>query len=213
MSGPPLQLRLYVEGKNDLYVVKAICDRAGVLIGDKAIHDKEYPETLNAFSTQARKGSPVESLGLIVDADEDVKSRWMEIAKLLRELDIANVPNSPVTDGFVGILPNGCRVGVWLSPDNTNPGVIESLFMTLFRPDDPDMPLSQQYVDEFVPQRNWGGFDRLKADVYSWLAVRPNPGRPMGENISRTDFPGELSEPARRLAAWVKALSQPVVAD
>jgi hypothetical protein len=213
MTNTSIRLSIVVEGDNDLHVVMAICARANVAIERDAFVRKSYPATLTEFSTRVRVGSAVDALGLIVDADKDVASRWRKVVSLFRGLGVESIPETPVEKGFIGIDRNGRRVGVWMTPDNTNPGVIESLFMTLIPPDDPDMPSSMQYVDGFVSQRSWAGFDRLKADVYSWLAVRPNPGRPMGENISRTEFPGELSEPARRLAAWVKALCEPVDAD
>lgn len=213
MSGPMAPLKLVVEGANDLHVVRSICDLAGVPLGKNSIECQEYPHIFSVFSTRVRVGSGENPVGMLVDADDDVNHRWGEVASLLRELKVASVPHEAPANGFIGTVPSGRRVGVWLTPDNSNAGVIESLFVTLLRPDDADLPLAKQYVDQFTSGRNWNGFDRLKADVYSWLAVRPNPGRPMGENISRTDFPGELSEPARRLAAWVKALCEPVSAD
>jgi hypothetical protein len=212
------KVHLVCEGANDFHVVKSIC---GLAWGKDKVPEfgKEFASLskkkgiLDVFASSARDGAGFDSVGLIVDADSNPEKRWSEVSDALVKIGLTDIPKHPPADGFIGTSPKPRRIGVWLSPDNIKPGVIETLFLSLLRPDDPDLPLASEYAGMFASQRTWAGFDPLKAEVYSWLAVRPNPGRPMGENISLTDFPGELSEPARRLAAWVKALCEPLDAD
>lgn len=193
---------LIVEGINDKHVVIHICERQGI-IPQFAIHNADgISELLMAISPQiTARGRKV--LGIIADSDECVERRWQAIRGRLLKEDI-KLPQSPCQNGTIVNTNGKPRVGVWLMPDNVNPGELEDFVAKMIPNDDPVWPRSQSYIDG-IPQdqrRFKGKVQRAK--VYAWLATREKPGF-MGQAIDRKDLDvnGVLCQ---RFVAWLTEL-------
>ena len=65
------------------------------------------------------------AVGILVDADDCLMSRWQAVADKLKTADITPPPN-PISLGT--IIESNPRVGVWLMPDNQNPGELEGFY-------------------------------------------------------------------------------------
>ena len=71
------------------------------------------------------KASGARRIGIIIDANNDLKGRWQSVCDKLRKSKLEiELPNMPDRDGFIQECGQQ-RIGIWLMPDNRNPGMIE----------------------------------------------------------------------------------------
>ena len=199
---------LVVEGANDKAVIEQIVRRY---------------ESLPLFTVQCRGGygklhaslrrdileDNREVIGVVVDADQNLESRWQSIKdriERIEEIDV-ELDDFPSPDGTIVLAKyrsRGVRVGVWLMPDNVNSGELEDFVADMIPDNDPVWPRSQCYIDG-IPhdQRKFKGKVQ-RAKVYAWLATREKPGF-MGQAIDRKDLDvnGILCQ---RFVAWLTEL-------
>lgn len=219
---------LLVEGIDDLHVLAHIFKAHG-LEGKITIRDQEgvsrikkkldenffehlLEELAGADLSAELKGSEVTALGIVVDADFDLKARWESLANRLKDLKYQSVPAFPETSGTIlreneNSLP---PIGIWLMPDNTLPGMLED-FIKLLVPDEQEK-LWQRAVKvvnsipkkecKFITEKS----DKTaKAQIHTYLAWQERPGVPYGIAI-REKFLKADSEHANNLITWVKNL-------
>jgi len=118
--------KLLVEGDNDQHVVWALCKKLSI------------PENFDVIDCGGRGGvvklikamlktSDVETLGIVIDADEDLRGSWNSVKDILKRQDQGvAAPDELPKDGWVGNLSNGfIKVGVWIMPDNNLNGMLE----------------------------------------------------------------------------------------
>ncbi len=141
-------------------------------------------------------------MGILLDADDDVQSRWNAVTHALSRVDVT-APRVPDPSGT--IIDNRPQIGIWLMPDNVSAGQVEEFFADMIPNDDPVWPRSETYIDEIpVPDRKFASGKVLRAKVHSWLATRAEP-RMMGAAIGAGDL--NVSAPdAVRLVAWLNRL-------
>ncbi|MXZ99746.1 MAG: hypothetical protein F4Z23_12040 [Acidimicrobiaceae bacterium] len=93
------------------------------------------------------------------------------------------------------------RVGVWLMPDNQNPGQLEDLVAAMIPAEDVVWRLAQEFVDRIPePERPKPA---IKAQVHAWLAARAA-ARRMGSAI-RTGHLDASSPAATSFIRWLPA--------
>lgn len=157
------------------------------------------------------KGSEVLALGIIVDADLDITARWQSLANRLKDLKYRDVPDLPEPNGTILThskdLP---KIGVWLMPDNTLPGMLED-FVKLLVPDE-QKELMQRAVEavESIPEKerqfvNENSDKTAKAQIHTYLAWQSRPGVPYGIAI-REKFLKADSPNTENLMMWIKEL-------
>lgn len=191
-SGVPEKL-LLVEGDDDESVIWHLNDRSGRDVAFEITKKNSVESVLGSLATEA-VAEGRSSLGVVVDADSGIVSRWQSIGYYLSDAKIL-LPEGPDPAGTVVMprQPEHPRVGVWLMPDNTSPGELEDFVSELIPPGDGVWPHAQNYVAQ-VPEA-----DRppkpSKAEVHAWLAVRAE-GRRMGTSIRAGAF--DLQRPAAR---------------
>lgn len=103
-------------------------------------------------------------------------------------------------------VPGRTRLGIWLMPDNRLSGMLEDFMATLVRPDDALLAPARNAVDAIpADHRLFKPAFRAKAELHTWLAWQEEPGRPLGQAITKRylDFanPG-----AEAFVAWVRRL-------
>ena len=166
---------LLVEGTSDHHAVKHIYRRQSQTPNFKIINKESVNSLLESIRAEARVPG-LEVLGILVDADDDLSSRWQEITKAFQSIRI-DLPANPDPSGT--IIEGKPRIGVWVMPDNKSVGELEGFINTMIPSSDQVWPLSEGYIDS-IPneERKFADTDKkiLKAKVHAWLAARKFPG-------------------------------------
>ena len=160
---------------------------------------------LRAIET-AVKANSNESVAFVLDADDDVRGRWDTVAQRLQEVGVA-IGTGLDPDGFLGESSEyGTRVGVWLMPDNEQPGKLEDFRKGLVDPTNPLLPHAQEATNGAKALgAAFPDAKRSKAVLHAWLAWQENPGRPYGIAI-KSGYLRHDSAAAKRFVAWFREL-------
>lgn len=178
---------LLVEGKNDQHVIWALCERHRIQetfaveeIGgiDRLLED--IPVRLKADHYE------LPALGIVVDADQDLQSRWDAVLHQIAQAGYQNLPARPEANGLIVSQGNKPKVGVWLMPDNQLPGMLENFVAHLIPEDDLLTPKLETCLEEIEQSglNRYKPVHRPKAFIHAWLACQDEPGRPMGQAIT-----------------------------
>ena len=195
---------LLVEEKDDCHVVWALCnayrvpETFGVYVceGDVILLSR-----LRALIQQPES----ETIGVVLDADEKVESRWQSIRDKLQHYPY-RLPDVPDPGGtIVEAVEDLPRLGFWLMPNNVDPGMLED-FCRQLAPDD-----AIAFAEDCVTQAREKSFatfrdaHRSKAVVHTYLAWQDEPGKPLGQSIT-----ARVLQPKTAIAAtfadWLRAL-------
>lgn len=212
---------LLVEGQDDLHVVLQLYMEIERREPNFCIRDMKGLSNLLADMNNEIRSRDI--VGVIVDADRDdessqhadaVASRWREIADKIEEIGIA-VPPERADGVVIHGKPDGAsrlaRVGIWVMPDNEQPGELENFVDTMISPDDPARLLAKDYIDRALTEISLDDDigrlregKRLRGEVHAWLATRRRP-RHLGAAIEAAylNTDGEL---CRRFTAWLRDL-------
>lgn len=198
---------LLVEGKNDQHVIWALCDiyqvpkTFDVLVPGAGGID----EVLADFPIRLKEAG-LQSLGIVVDADEDIQARWSSVRDRLLKSGYS-LPAQPPEDGLITVLQDRPRVGVWVMPDNRVPGMLENFVAHLIPNNDSLEPI----VGETLQSIEDNGLNRYrpahkpKALIHTWLAWQEVPGMPMGQAIT-TQVLNHNQALARQFVDWLTRL-------
>ncbi|MCK6627368.1 MAG: hypothetical protein L6R45_19595 [Anaerolineae bacterium] len=184
---------LLVEGKNDQHVIWALCEMYQlpetfdviVPVGDNEGENSGGIETLLADIPVRLKESGLKTLGMVVDADEDIQACWRSIRSRLQKAQY-DIPVQPSQEGFILSLPNRPRIGVWVMPDNQLPGRLEDFVGHLIPPKDGLKPIAEKTLQSIEKKQLnlFRPIHRSKALIHTWLAWQETPGMPMGQAIT-----------------------------
>ncbi len=202
--------RLLVEGPDDKHSVIHLMARHSFDWADETkvrpfIHSEGGVEKLLETIPVTLKG-PYARLGIILDANSDPTSRWIQVRNRARRAEL-DLPDSPHPDGTIipGQRP-GSRIGVWLMPNNTSPGALEDFLGGLVPQGHPIWA----YADEATMGARQRGArcrqkDHAKSVLHTWLAWQEEPGLPFGTALKAGFFEKD-SEDALRFVAWFRRL-------
>ena len=147
------------------------------------------------------------SIGFLLDADASLIDRWRGVSQRLRNVGVADVPDRPPAEGYIGESPAyKTRVGVWLMPDNVSDGKLEDFLMTLVREGDPLIGHAEASTN--IAKGSGARFsepDKIKAVIHAWLAWQEVPGLPYGLAVKATYFRHD-SPTAAVFVRWFKEL-------
>jgi len=201
---------LLVEGKDDKHVTLSL------------LQHHKVPETFQVKETDGIDSllenltvrlllTDQKRLGVVVDADLSVESRWDAIIARLRVAGYEGLPDKPIPGGTIITPPDDLHpvVGVWIMPDNLLPGLLEDFVKFLVPAGDPLFDRARGCVSGIPPeQRRFPSASTSKAELHTWLAWQEYPGRPLGQAIT-TKYLNPESEHAVRFVAWLKQLFPP----
>jgi hypothetical protein len=198
---------LLVEGKNDQHIVWALCqahhlpETFDVLVpGDGGVEAvlQDIPARLDE--------SGLKSLGIMLDADEDIQTRWDRVCRRLEAVGYA-IPNQPVGEGFITTSQDRPKVGVWVMPDNQLPGMLEDFVGYLIPQNDRLKPLAEKTLQSIEKKKLnlYKPTYRSKALIHTWLAWQETPGMPMGQAITARALQYDQTL-ANSFVAWLKRL-------
>lgn len=205
--------QLLVEGENDLYVCAHLCERHGIPEFRIEIPGASggIEELLRDIPVRLQQRT-LRTLGVIVDADRDLLRQWQRLRTPLASLPLT-LPIAPLAEGWVVDTrgPVGpLRIGIWIMPNNTDPGILEDFAATLIPNDDPLLPHAESAIAaiEAAGLNRYQIHHRPKALIHTWLAWQENPGNRMGTAIKsghlRHDSPTALA-----FVAWLRRLFEP----
>jgi hypothetical protein len=200
------RLLLVVESPDDKHVFWAILQRHQ-FEPDFAIRDEGGLETLLArLPIHLKPGTDVERLGVVVDADADLQARWQEIKRILERAGYASIPDDPDPAGTVIDQQNLPRVGIWMMPDNTLPGMLEDYLCFLVPAGDALFERARRCVGEIpAEERRFIEAHFTKALIHTWLAWQEAPGKPLGQAITRGYFESDGPH-VQSLLGWLTRL-------
>lgn len=202
----PWPKKLLVEGKDDLFVIANIRD--GRLLTDNFdIVDCEGVENVADKLLAYIKNKQL-TVGVVVDADDQLNSRWESLRNVLIEQEYI-VPKQPDPNGTI-IPPVGRspKIGIWLMPDNIQePGMLEHFVSTLIPPGDKLKPIAEDVITRLQADglNRYKSIQASKALIHTWLAWQEDPGTPMGLAITKT-YLDHNTELCQRFANWLDSL-------
>lgn len=202
---------LIFEGMNERHVFGHLFNRNGIAGGIIEFKDMNgFPNLLKALPT-ALRSNKVKRLGVVVDADLDISSRWQSIRNILINRHYENVPTSLVPEGTIVELEDipviGVpKVGVWIMPDNQLPGMLEHFVSFLGATSDPLWSIADNCLNDIPNEhRHFTENHRIKAHIHTWLAWQEEPGTPLGSAINKRYFDATAPH-AQNLIAWIRRL-------
>jgi hypothetical protein len=204
----PHERVLLVEGPDDkhvaIHVSRSSPDMPDFLVIDKGgIHN-----LLHSIPLEIRVEGRV-AVGILVDANCDLQSRWQAVTDRLNRLrredhpDLPELPDRPEPTGT--IIEGAVRIGIWLMPDNRSSGELEDFVARMIPSADPVWPLSEAYIDGIPPAARKFALGKIqRAKVHAWLATREDPRR-MGLAIKAGDLDPKAAN-AAEFADWLRTL-------
>ena len=116
---------LLVEGLDDIKVIGELLEHHKVPEtfaikqkgGDSNLKAEAFQHLLDTLDTEI-DGSGLEKLGIVIDADVDLSSRWQSLSQLLLNIGYESVPKTPMPQGTIITQTDRPMVGIWLMPDN-----------------------------------------------------------------------------------------------
>lgn len=202
---------LFVEGKNDLHVISSLCENHKVNPNFDIKSCDSVENVMDIFRVVLKNPSAYRRIGVVVDADTDVRKRWKQLVDVLKDCgkyDCADL-NQPPSDGLV-LHPQDeydAIVGIWIMPDNEREGMLEDFILRLIPAEDPlilkvETVLSQLEVEGI---QRYKAVHRSKAKVHTFLAWQDEPGKPMGQAIT-AHMINPIAEQANIFIDWLNKL-------
>lgn len=195
--------KILVEGLTDEKVLEHLFKHHAIT-GAKLVR-KDGIEPLLRELPVYLKASDIESLGIVVDADDDPHGRWQQIRNVLVRHGYTVSPSSNPNGAIVG-GGDTMRVGIWMMPDNISSGIIENFLSHLIPEKDDLWHKAREICRDVLEQYGtFGQKDLPKAELHTWLAWQEEPGAPPGLAITKKYFDAD-SQSAKDFVTWARAL-------
>lgn len=178
--------KLLVEGKNDEHVLYALCQRYNFPKEAFAIRSCEGVDKLLEQLPVELKSSGLETLGVIIDADEASERRWHQLKDKVKHI-VNDLPDTLPNQGLIHPFGHGKWLGVWIMPDNQLNGMLEDFLAFLVPDDDLLLPAVDQFLKEAETQQivQYAPIHLPKARIHTWLSCQKDPGTPLGQSITK----------------------------
>lgn len=205
---------LLVEGTDDVNVCYQLLQshRIAAVRGrdpgtaDIQIVEKVGFEELLKSLPQEFKVSGLASLGIVVDADQNLQDCWNAVRNRLLKQGYSTVLPLPDPKGTVICESDKPTVGVWIMPNNQLTGTLE-YFCRYLIPDDDRLWVHAEHIVEkiILIQRHFPENDNaeMKAKIHTWLAWQEQPGKPLGVAI-RSKFLNAQADGAKTFVEWIR---------
>ncbi|MEI6141525.1 MAG: DUF3226 domain-containing protein [Mariniphaga sp.] len=177
--------KLLVEGKDDQHVIWALCEKFKVKESFDVIDCEGIDRLIEQIPVRFKQ-SGLEALGVIIDADSDIGTRWDSLKGLLSTFGYIVPLNLPL-NGLILRNEDNIKVGVWIMPNNNLNGMLEDFIVFLVPKDDQLSPIVNQTLDhiESLNLNKYSLIHKSKATIHSWLSLQEDPGTPMGLAITK----------------------------
>jgi hypothetical protein len=139
-------------------------------------------EILNtSYLSTKLKESGLETLGIMIDADDRPIQRWQSLCSLCKSI-APTIPRAMPQAGLIAECETGLRLGFWIMPDCSSTGMLEN-FLRHLVPTSPEALWEHAQASASharilgAPYRD---VHKDKAQIHSWLAWQDPPGERMG---------------------------------
>jgi uncharacterized protein DUF3226 len=196
---------LLVEGSHDKHVLWSLLEHYEIPEVFRVEAKEGIDILLNTLDMELER-SGLTRLGIVVDTDSDVQSRWEALRHRLIQCGYQTVPLQPSTNGTIILEEDLPVVGIWLMPENTLPGMLED-FLHLLVPDgDKLWLLAEEVVLQVEAQEcRFRPTYRSKVKMHTWLAWQEEPGKPFGQAITARYLDADAPY-AQKLVTWLRNL-------
>jgi hypothetical protein len=199
---------LIAEGSDDFHVICALLKHHSVPEAFLFPKPKENVGGVDALLSEVPirlKRLDLTRFGVVVDADFDLPARWSSLRDHYR-LAGYEMPTQPEAGGWVHNTADNRRLGVWLMPDNSLPGTLESFARHLIPAIDSLGELVESFIDGLpAASRLFPDERRPKAVIHTWLALQNEPGKPIGQAVTARYL--DASRPiAQEFIGWIRRL-------
>lgn len=198
--------QLLVEGNDDMHVIMALCQKFSITENFEIIDCKGI-DKLFAQVPIRLKQSGFETLGIIIDADTGIKSRWSTLQSIFLK-QVIILPDEIPNDGLI-LKTNSLTIGVWIMPNNDLNGMLEDFISFLIPKEDKLLPVANQTLEAIEKEKlnKYIPAHKSKALIHSWLSWQEDPGTPMGLAITKK-FLTTQEEICKKLISWLNATFQ-----
>lgn len=199
---------LLVEGSDDEHVLKHICGNWEIGPLDEIRPAGSWQALLEEIPVQAKRLIGTDDvMGVVVDADFNLASRWDAVCRKFRDVGYLDVPSLPNQGGTIFYPPVDVylpKAGVWIMPNNQLPGILEDFLLLLVPSCDQQLAHAKSCV-ESINEPSFSDKDKSKALIHTWLAWQADPGKPYGTAIT-AQFLDPTMPSAKVLADWLQRL-------
>lgn len=200
---------MLVEGVDDEHVLKHLCGNRGVPKLDDIKACGGIEQLLDSFPVRIKASGDSAIVGVVIDADADLASRWRSLCDRLIALGYEGVPDNPAAEGTIMDPPEGKllpRVGIWIMPDNQTKGILED-FLRFLVPEGSRLLEHVKSSIAAIPvgERRFSQLAEPKAVIHTWLAWQEEPGKPLGTAITARYFDPDVVQ-VDVLVSWLNRL-------
>lgn len=197
--------KLLVEGNDDQHVIWALCERFTVKENFDVIDCEGITKLYEQLPVRFKQAQ-VDTIGLIIDADSEIKDRWTSISSLL-SLQGFTIPEEIPVEGLISQANSGIKIGVWIMPNNNENGMLEDFISFLVPKEDKILSIVNDTLTNIENQglNQYSLIHKSKATIHSWLSLQSDPGTPMGLGITKRYLTTD-EETCLKLVNWLKEL-------
>ncbi len=198
--------QLLVEGNDDMHVIKALCQKFAVTENFEIIDCKGINKLFTQIPVRLKQ-SGFETLGIIIDADTEIKIRWSTLKSIFSKQGVF-FPDEIPNDGLI-LKTNNVTLGVWIMPNNDLNGMLEDFISFLIPKEDKLLPVANQTLETIEKEKlnKYIRAHKSKALIHSWLSWQEEPGTPMGLAITKK-FLITQEEICKKLISWLSTTFQ-----
>ena len=180
--------KLLVEGKTDQHIVLALCAHYNVTENFNVKDCDGISKLLPVLSTMLTNPSNVKAIGVIVDADNDMKARLEQIRSIVKPYGY-DIPDELQHSGLICSASDSDypKLGLWLMPDNVHLGMVEDFALSLTSADDALLMEAEDELQRIEESGNnlYPLLHHSKAKIHTYLAWQEEPGCPIGLSITK----------------------------
>lgn len=195
---------LLVEGTNDLHVFKTIFKEQHIRELFEVIEKGNDDQLIKSIPIHLK--TDIKTIGIILDADEDINKRWINISKILKKEGYL-IPENTTRSGLIIENTGLPKLGIWLMPDNNINGMLEDFVHQLIPKDDAILPFVDRVLNDLenLGIQKYKKIHQSKAKIHTWLSWQEDPGTPMGLAITKK-YLNPDNELCLLFLEWVKQL-------
>lgn len=197
--------KLLVEGNDDQHVIWALCEKFNLVENFDVVDCQGVDKLFDQIPIRFKQ-SGVKTIGVIIDADVELKKRWQSLKTIFSDLGF-DLPELFPAKGLIAVNKEGIKVGVWIMPGNDQNGMLEDFISFLVPEEDRLLPIVNSTLQS-IEDQGLNGYSLLhksKAVIHTWLSWQKDPGTPMGQGITKKYLSTD-QETCLKLIEWLTEL-------